>query len=57
MGSRKLIWKEVGKARSGTISTYSRITGRIKRLIMGKDTLREIWKEYFEDPYNADTKK
>ena len=33
----------------------SRMNDRNGRLALGKDEVRRIWKEYFEDLYNIDT--
>ena len=56
-GNGKLVWKEVSKANGGKVESCSRIKDGNGRLAQGKDEVRRIWKEYFEDLYNIDTQE
>ena len=55
VNDRKLFWKEVNNAKSGKVESCSRIKDGNERLAQGRDEVRRIWKEYFEDLYNIDT--
>ena len=54
-GNGKLFWKEVGNTKGGKVESYSRIKDGDGRLAQGKDGVRKIWNDYFEDQYNIDT--
>ena len=38
------------------MESCNRIKEENGRLAQGEDEVRKIWKEYFEDPYNIDTR-
>ena len=40
--------------KGGKVESYKRIKEVNGRLALGKDEVRWIWKEYFEDLYNID---
>ena len=51
-GNRKLFWKRVSNAKGREVESCSRIKDGNGRLVHGEDTVRRVWKEYFEDVYN-----
>ena len=55
-GNRKLFWK-VSNVKDSTVESCSRIKDGNGRLAQGEDKVRKIWKEYFEDLYNAYTQE
>ena len=57
IGNRKYFWKEVSNAKGGKAKSCSRTKDGNGRLAQGRDELREIWKEYFEDLYNVNTQE
>ena len=56
-GNRKLFRKEVSNAKGGKVERCSRIKDGNRRLAQGKDEVRKIEKEHFEDLYNIDTQE
>ena len=56
-GNRKLFWKKVSNEKGGRMENCNRIKAGNGRLAQGEDEVRKIWKEYFEDLYNIDTKE
>ena len=55
--NRKLFWKEVSNVKGRKVECCSRIKDGNMRLAQGKDELRRIWKEYFEDLYDINTQE
>ena len=55
--NRKLFWKEVSKVNEGKVESCSRIKDGNGGLALGEDEVRRIWKDYFEDLYNIETKE
>ena len=55
-GNKKLFWKEVSNVKGGKVESYSRIKDGNERLAQ-EEEVRRIWKEYFGDMYNIDTKE
>ena len=53
-GNRKLFWKEVSKVSGGRMKSCNRKKDGKRRLALGEDEVRRIWKNYFEDLYNID---
>ena len=47
-GNRKLFWNEVSKVSGGKMENSNRIMKINGRLILEKDEVRRIWKEYHE---------
>ena len=56
-GNRKLFWKEVSKPNEGKVESCSRIKNGNGRLALEEVGVRRIWKEYFENFYNRDTRE
>ena len=56
-GNRKLFCKEVSKVNRGKVENSNRIKDVNGRLAQGEDTMRKIWRKYFEDLYNIDTQE
>ena len=52
----KLFWKEVRKTNERKVESYSKKCDRSRRLALLEVEMQRIWKEYFEDFYNIDTK-
>ena len=47
----------MSKENYGKVEKCSRIKGRNGSLSLGKDGVRRIWNDYFEDLHNIDTKE
>ena len=56
-GKMKLFWKEVNNAKGGKVDSCSKIKDGNGRLAQGENEVIKIWREYFEDLYNIDTRK
>ena len=56
-GNKKFFWKEVSNVKGGKMDNRSRIKDGKEKLSQGEDEGRRIWKEYFEDLYNAYTRE
>ena len=56
-GNRKLFWREVSNAKGGKVESCSRVKDGNGRLVQGEDEVRKIWKSYFGDLYNIDTRE
>ena len=52
-----MFWKEVKNTKGRKVESCSRIKDGNGRLAQGEDEVWKIWKEYFEDLYNIDTKE
>ena len=56
-GNRKLFCHGVSNVKGVKVDNFSRIKGGNGRLVQGEDEVRRIWKEYFEDLFNIDTRE
>ena len=54
--NRKLFWRKVSEVKGGKVKSCSRIKDGNGTLALEEDEVRMIWKGYFDDLYNIDTK-
>ena len=56
-GNKELFWNEVNKVNGRKEENYSRIKDCDGRLALEEDEARRIWKNYFHDLYNIDSRE
>ena len=55
--NRMLFCKEAGKVKGGKLENWFSIKDTNRRLVVGEDEVRRIWRDYFEDLYNINTEE